>query len=169
MSLRFPLQGVDETYFDTAPQRFTYRIDVAADAGTVWNGLTVARPLSWCRMLTDVRYLGDPPFGEGVARLVEVGKVLRMREHFFRWDDEQRRHSFYVVQANMPLFASFAEDYQVTPTPTGSRLVWTFALTPRHGLGTALKLGAPLNKALFESFVRDTRRRFGTVVPTAGS
>lgn len=164
--LRFALQAVDETYFDTAPQRFVYRIDLTADVDTVWNGLTVTRPLSWCRMLTNVQYQGDPPYGVGTARMVEIGKVLRMQEHFFRWDDEKHQHSFYVTSANLPLFTSFAEDYQVTPTPTGSQLLWTFAMTPRH---PAMKPGTPITKALLASLVRDTGRRFGTSAHSGSS
>ncbi len=164
MSYRFALDPVDESFFDTAPLLWSYPIDLTASPAEVWEGLTVAKPLSWCRMLTNVEYIGKPPFGVGVGRKVEVGKTLRMQEHFFRWNDAERRHSFYVTHSNVPIFTSFAEDYQVVATPTGSRLVWTFAMSPGRGFDSFLRLGAPINKALFTSFVRDTSRHFGAAV-----
>lgn len=168
MAPRFALEPVDLSFFDSAPHVSRYPIDVAVGPDELWAELTARRPLSWCRMLTDVEFQGAPPFGAGATRKVEVAKVMRMDEHFFHWDDAARRHSFYVTSANVPLFRSFAEDYQVTAIPGGSRLTWTFAMAPRNGLGTALRLGAPLNKALYSSLAGDTRKRFGPVRGAAG-
>lgn len=160
----FDLDPIDDTYFETADFVYTYGMDLRADADEVWGGLTGAAPLSWCRALTDVRYTSPTPHSAATTRVAKVaGGVMQLREQFFVWDEEQRRQAFYVEQSNVPLFRSFAEDYRVESTPTGSRFTWTFAFTPRSGFGAAVRLGLPVNKALFASFIRDTRKRFGAV------
>ncbi|MFI5778854.1 SRPBCC family protein [Nocardia sp. NPDC051570] len=168
-SPRFVLDPVDETFFDTAPLRWRFPIDLAADPDQVWAGLTARRPLWWCRMLTDVRFVNDPPYGPGAARTVELGRTLRMEEHFFRWEEHRRRHSFYVTRANLPLFASFAEDYRVDATARGSRFVWTFAMAPRRGFTASSAIGRPMTWALLASLVRDTSRYFGSGTVTRPS
>lgn len=134
---------------------------VAANPDDVWAGLTAKQPLSWCRMLTKVRFAGEGPFGEGSVRHVEVGKAMRMKERFFHWDESGRRCSFYAATANLPLFQAFAEDYLVEKTPGGSRLTWTFAFALRAGFRLALRMGAPVNNLLFASLGGDTITRFG--------
>ncbi|HEY1057094.1 MAG TPA: SRPBCC family protein [Limnobacter sp.] len=161
----FSLRPVtDESFFDTAPIRFTYVMNLAASADEVWAGLVADRPLSWCKALT-VQYTSPRPFGVGTRR--EVGaqfNLVRMKERFFIWDDEARRHAFYVEKANVPLLSQFAEDYQVTPTEQGCQFVWRFAMAGRPGLATALQLTQALPKRLvFDGLVNDTQRHFKTV------
>lgn len=160
---RFTLDPVDLTFFHTAPSVSRQIMELAAGPDEVWAALTAKRPLSWCRMLTHVRFEGEPPYGAGAARHVEVGGVLRMRERFFHWDEAGRRHAFYAESANLPVFQAFAEDYLVEEIPGGSRFTWTFASAPRRGLGLALKLGAPVNNQLFASLASDTVTRFGAL------
>ena len=160
---RFALDAVDLSFFHTAPIVSRQIMELAAGPDEVWAALTAKRPLSWCRMLTGVRFVGEAPFGEGATRHVEVGKAMRMEERFFHWDEAGRRHAFYVASANVPLFQAFAEDYLVEGIPGGSRFTWTFASAPRQGLGWALKLGAPANNQLFASLARDTVQRFGAL------
>ncbi|MFI7000090.1 SRPBCC family protein [Nocardia sp. NPDC050175] len=163
MTPRFTLDPVDETFFRTAPLTWRFVVDLAAGPDDVWAGLTARRPLSWCRMLTDVQFAGTGPYDETSTRIAEVGKIVTLHEQFFRWSDTDRRHSFYVTESNLPVFRSFAEDYQVVPTSTGSRLIWTFAIVPRRGFGPALRL----NRVLFASLAADTRRHFGKPPITA--
>ncbi|QNG20559.1 SRPBCC family protein [Rhodococcus triatomae] len=163
MALEFDMTPVGSDFFDSAPMRWRYSIDVAAPAESVWAGLTTQRPLSWCRLLTDVEYTTSGPYGIGTTRTAVLAHgAMRMNEQFFRWDEENTRHSFFVTGSNVPLFSAFAEDYLIQSTPTGSRLVWTFALAPRRGFGVAARLGSPVNKFVFTTFVRDTRTHFGT-------
>ncbi|MCX6477764.1 SRPBCC family protein, partial [Rhodococcus sp. (in: high G+C Gram-positive bacteria)] len=117
----FDLEPVGVDFFDTAPHIFTYSIDLAAEPDAVWAGLTADEPLSWCRLLTKVHYTSPRPYGVGTRRIAEVGGgAMQMREKFITWDDETRRHSFYVEQSNVPLFQSFAEDYRVDELAVGS-------------------------------------------------
>ena len=160
---RFGLDAVDLTFFHTAPSVSRQILELAASPDEVWAGLTAKRPLSWCRMLTRVRFDGEPPYGAGSIRHAEVGKVMRMQERFFHWDDAGRRFAFHAVSSNVPIFRAFAEDYLVEEIPGGSRFTWTFASAPRQGFGLALKLGAPVNNRLVESLGSDTSSRFGAL------
>ena len=110
-----------------------------------------------------VHYTSPRPYGVGARRIAEVGGgAMQMREKFITWDDETRRHSFYVEQSNVPLFQSFAEDYRVDELAVGSRLQWNFAFSPRPKLSLAVRGGLPVNSLIFSSFVRDTKRHFGS-------
>lgn len=165
MGVWFDLEKVtDESFFDTAPIRFAYTMHLKASADDVWAGLVADKPLAWCKAL-DGHYTSTRPFKVGTTR--EVGanfNTIKLKERFFIWDETNRRHAFYVVQANAPVFKQFAEYYEVTPTKKGCRFVWKFAMEGRYGLGLPLKLISPAAKlALFDGFIRDTEKHFGTV------
>jgi hypothetical protein len=151
----------DDSIFDTAPLCFSYEMNLPVSADTVWAGLIADRPLGWCRALNG-RYTSKRPFGIGTVREVGViGNLLKLRERFFIWDEENRRHAFYVDQTNLPLFSLFAEDYQVTPTADGCRFVWRFAMAGSKGLGPIFALSKPLTKRLLlDGLIRDTERYF---------
>lgn len=124
----FNLDPVDESFLDSAQYRLVHTMELSASAEEVWAGLTASQPLDWCRMFTWVGYTSDAPFGPGATRTSQVAwGAMEFREHFFRWDDADRRHSFYVAQCNLPLTRAFAEDYHVVPTDDGCRFTWTFA------------------------------------------
>lgn len=160
---RFALEPVDLTFFHTAPSVSRQILELAASPDEVWAAITAKQPLSWCAMLTRVRFEGEPPYGEGAIRHAEVGKAMRMQERFFHWDDAGRRLAFHAVSANVPVFESFAEDYLVEKIPGGTRFTWTFASAPRQGFGLALKLGAPVSSRLYAALGSDTIARFGAL------
>ena len=158
---RFRLEPVDETYFETAPFRWRHVMDLPVGADEVWRQLTLRRPLTWNRALSDIVFDGDPPYRLGARRNIQALHVLRLREYFFRWDDGRRMYSFYGTSASLPVLQSFAEDYVVDETASGCTFTWTFAATPKRGLGTVMRAGRPLNDAFFNSFANDTRKHFG--------
>ncbi|GGM37651.1 polyketide cyclase [Longimycelium tulufanense] len=161
MTRWYSLEPLDEGFFDSAPFRYRYPMDLPVPAERVWAGLTGSDPLSWCRLLSEVRYTSDRPFGVGTTRTATVLRgSLRIRERFITWD-EGRRHAFLAEEANLPVFRRFGEDYLVEPTATGCRFTWTFAFEPNPALRLAFRAGAPLNRALYATFARDTRRHFG--------
>lgn len=160
-AFRYELDPVDESYFDTAPMRWRVGLELAAEPDEVWAGLTSPRPLSWCRALSGVHYTSDAPYGVGTTREARVLGAYRMRELFFRWDENERRKSFHVTEGTLPLFGSFAEDYHVVPFAGGSKLVWSFAFTPWQGLDSAMQLGRPLTESMLASLIKDTRAHFG--------
>jgi Polyketide cyclase / dehydrase and lipid transport len=151
-------EPVDETFFDTAPFRMSDTFEIARPASQVWAELTGPDTLGWCRIVKDVTWNSPPPFGVGSTRTVRVlGGVGVMGERYFRWD-EGRRKSFYAAEMTLPLFRRFAEDYLLEPTSdTSARLTWTIATEPRP----AARPGNPVNRLLFGSLFRDTRKHFG--------
>lgn len=141
-------------FFDSAPQRHSFVLDLPVSPERVWRGLAASNPLWWCRLLSSVEYTSPRPFGVGTTRTATVLGVLRLHEHFIRWE-EGRRQSFMVDRSTLPVFRRFGEDYLVERAGYGCRLTWTFACEP------AVKAGARLNAAVFTSLVNDTRRHFG--------
>ncbi|WP_197289462.1 SRPBCC family protein [Saccharothrix sp. NRRL B-16348] len=148
------LEPFDVDFFDSAPQRRSYVLDLPVSPERVWRGLAASNPLWWCRLLSSVEYTSPRPFGVGTTRTAAVLGVLRLREVFIRWE-EGRRQSFLVDRANLPVYRRFGEDYLVERSGEGSRLTWTFAYEP------GLKVGDRLNVLVFDSLVADTRRHFG--------
>lgn len=166
MAIWTTLAPVDLSYFDTARHRFRYDVDIpGADAATVWADIASPHPLPWVRALRG-RYLSPVPLGVGARREVTILRgAMTLREHFFLWDDTAQRHSFYATQASVPLFRTFAEDYQVTSLGSGSRFTWRFAFDARRGFGPIVTAGVPLNRLLFASIIADTQRYFDTRYP----
>lgn len=151
----------DDSVFETATYHYCYVMHLPVDADTVWAGLTATRPLAWCKKL-DGQYTSMRPFSVGTTRAVGVLlNTLKLRERFFIWNEEERRHAFYVEQMNVPFFEMFAEDYQVKPTASGCEFTWRFAFEPRKGLKVFFDLVELPNKLfLFDSFKRDTENYF---------
>lgn len=161
MARWFDLEPFDEDFFDTAPCRSSYVIELPVPPEQVWEGFTASPPLAWCRVLDRARYTSERPYGVGTTRAVRVGKgLISLRERFFRWE-EGRRMSFYVTQATMPMFRRFGEDYLVEKTAAGSRFTWGFAYQPGTLLAATGPLGRGFNTMLERGLVKDTERHFG--------
>ena len=153
----FKLEPSDVSIFDTAPTIFRETMDIARPAPDVWGELVADGSLSWCRALAGAQWTSPRPFGVGTTRTMKVAGMLEIREKYIRWEDG-RRKSFYVVDANLPLFKYFGEDYLVEDTgPNSSRFTWTMA-----GKSTPIGApGAPLLAGLVRSMFADTRKHFG--------
>jgi hypothetical protein len=153
----FKLQPCDPSFFETAPQKHRYTLDLPVPAEQVWFDLTSDDPLGWCRLLSG-RWTSKRPYGVGTTRNMSVGKLLRIKEEFIAWD-EGKRYAFMVKEANLPVFRRFAEDYRVEPTLMGSQFHWTFAYEPMPQVRPAIAMRLP-NEALFRTFISDTKRHF---------
>lgn len=150
----------DHSFFDTALYTWSFDVELAASADTVWDGLTTQIPLSWCKNIKG-HYISAPPYGVETKRIAKIANILNLKENFFYWNDAERRHSFYVETMNVPFFESFAEDYQVTAIEGGSRLRWRFAIEPRSGFKQFVKVNNIINELIFKSFINDTKKYFG--------
>lgn len=155
---RFTTQPVEESFFDAAPLRLSESFDIPLAAARVWEDLTVENPLSWCRLLRDITWTSPRPFGVGTTRTARtIGNANVLHERFFRWE-EGRRQSFYVLEANLPIFRRFAEDYLVEPTSeTACRFTWTLAIEPQP----AARPANPVNRLMLSTLFRDTRKHYG--------
>ena len=155
----FNLQECDKSIFETAPVVRSFRLDLPVPAARVWEGLSNDTPLAWCRLLSNGRYTSPRPFGAGTTREITVGKAMRLREEFFRWE-EGRRHSFWVRESNMPLFRRFAEDYLVEPTDTGCSFTWTFAFELNPLIAKPSFIAAAAINPITAWLRHDTRHHF---------
>ena len=147
----------DDSFFTTAPHILRDTFDVKRPAPDVWAEITSGNPLSWCRIIDRIEWTSPPPYGVGTTRTVfSLKGAIQFHEQFFRWE-EGRRKSFYVVEASVPGFRRFAEDYVVDPTGDSScRFTWTIAWESK-GAGRALDPG---NKAILGTLLKDTRKHF---------
>jgi len=151
------LKPVDETFFASAPERYSDTFAIARPAEEVWADLVSDEPLAWVRGLS-LKWTSGRPFGVGTTRqAASLGGAVKLKERYFVWEDG-RRQAFYVTEANLPLFHRFAEDYVVEADGAGRcRFVWKFAIEP-----TALgRPGAALNKFIFRRMFAETRRHYG--------
>jgi len=156
----FDTAACDEDFLKSAPFRYSYPIDLTVPAEQVWDGLCADRPLSWVRGL-DIHWTSPRPFGVASTRVAKVALgALCIQERYFIWEEGQR-NAFYAVRTNLPVFARFAEDYLVEPTPTGCLFTWTFAFEPLKPLTPAVRISSRANEALFAAMANDTRRQFG--------
>jgi hypothetical protein len=154
----FALEPCDEAFFDGAPVRYVEPMELAVPAQEVWAGLTSDEPLPWCRALTSIRWTSPRPFGVGTTRTAKVALgAVTLHERYFLWE-EGRRHSFYVLETNLPVYRRFAEDYLVEETSQSScRFTWSIAAELR----LPRQFATPLMTPLVRSLMHDTRRYFG--------
>ncbi|MDH3753254.1 MAG: SRPBCC family protein, partial [Acidimicrobiia bacterium] len=117
---------VDATYLDTAPVRETIRQPIPASASATFRSLEDADAWPvWLIPVEKVTWTSSAPFGVGTTRDID-GRAGTISEYFFDWEDG-RRMSFYFSSGQVPLFAAFAEEYDVVPTADDScELVWRY-------------------------------------------
>jgi hypothetical protein len=154
----FATQPVDETFFDTAPVQLRETFEIPRPASEVWSELTSDDALSWVRVIDKITWTSPRPFGVGTTRTVSAVRGLNvLNERFFRWEDG-RRKSFYAIEASVPGFGRFAEDYLVEPvSDTSCRFTWVVAIEP-----TAVgRVNMPVNRMILGTLFRDTRRHYG--------
>jgi uncharacterized protein YndB with AHSA1/START domain len=142
----------EQTYFDTAPYIYRYPVELDVPPERVWAALTSDRSMAdWGLGIHSLRWTSARPFGVGTTREVVLpGKVMTVRERFFRWEEGSRK-SFYGTEINRPVVDRFAEDYLVEQTARGSRFTWTIAFEPTTRTAPLLRLSNPLNALAFRS------------------
>jgi hypothetical protein len=149
------MKVVDESFLETAPQRFVHTWSIQQPADVVWSQLTGDQPLFWVKGLK-INWTSSPPLGVGSTRQAHVLGLLTFREHYFIWEEGHRK-AFYGAGASLPLFTAIAEDYVVEPRGENAcEFTWTIAIEPSR-LG---KPGAPLNALIFGAAFRDTTKHF---------
>lgn len=155
---RFTLEPVEESFLQTAPQRFVRAFDISRPGRQVWEELINDGALGWCRLLgAGVSWTSPRPFGVGTTRRIKLVGLVVADERYFHWE-EGRRKSFYVERCNVPLFKRFAEDYRVEETsPSSCRFTWRVAIEPSR-IG---RPGKPVNGLITRSVFMDTAKHFG--------
>ncbi|MGE5612754.1 MAG: SRPBCC family protein [Bacillota bacterium] len=143
---------IDESFFATAPESHERTWVVPQSAEEFWADF-IDRPLHWTHGLR-IRWTSARPFGVGTTRHVGILGLIQADEHFFAWE-EGRRCGFYFTNANLPVFRSFGEFYDVEPIDAGTcRFTWRLAAEPAP-MGKAM---TPVTRVLLASLFRDTDR-----------
>jgi len=159
MARWFALESADAGFFDIAPHVFHYEKHFAAPPEQVWESLQSDESLAaWGPSVSSLTWTSPRPLGVGATREVGLGPT-RVHERFFRWD-EGSRYSFYVYEANAPLFRRFAEDYVIAPDGDGTRYTWTVAIEPKSALRLPFMAFAPVMKAAFGKLASDGQKYF---------
>jgi len=159
MTRWFSLESADAGFFDSAPQVFRYERHYDATAEQVWESLQSDESMSaWGKTLGSLTWTSPRPFGMSTTREVGLGPT-KVRERFFRWD-EGSGYSFYVYEANVPMFRRFAEDYRVEPDGNGARFTWLVAIEPVGALRLPFRALAPVVKAGFGRMADEGQRYF---------
>ena len=147
--------------FTSAPHIYRYRMRYVAPPERVWESLASDESLAaWGPSVKEVNWLSPRPFGVGTTReVVLAGGLARVRERFFRWD-EGSGYSFAVLEASIPVFRRFAEEYSVEPDGDGTLFNWTVAIEPKGQFSLPFKLASRGIKAGFGRMAADGNRYF---------
>lgn len=149
------LEPTDLPFFDSARLRAVASIRLSAPPDRVFASF--AEPADWRRwfpLLRSARWVSGAPGGMGAEREVAVAAFGRFHERFIAWEPG-RRFAFTMIGTTSPLVVQMAEDYQLSPDGSGTRVDWVMAATPT-GLGAVL--GAPTRLVMEGLFARGGRR-----------
>lgn len=157
----YPLEPADASLFTSAPHIYRFEKHYEASPETVWASLSSDESLAaWGPAVKSTTWTSPRPFGVGTTReLALAGGAIKVREHFFRWD-EGNGFSFYVSEATAPLFQRFAEDYVVEPEGSGARFLWTVAIEAKPKFALPVRLLSPVNRFAFGRMAADGAKYF---------
>ena len=141
--MRHALRLVDDSFLETAPIVVRAEVDLDAPAGAVWNALASDRMWSWFPGIDRLRWLSPRPLEVGCVRRLRIARLLEVEEEFYRWDKD-RRATFRVTKATLPLLSALVEDFELDPRGSRTHLTWTMAIEPARGKRLPLGWLAPL-------------------------
>lgn len=122
-----PIEEADDALFASAPLYHARSVEVPYSVEETWAALTGDGLSSWTKGVKRLTWTSPRPFGVGTTREIEMGGGFKLRERFFRWDEDEHRKTFTGVADTRGIFRHLAEDYVVEPTEHGSRLSWRWA------------------------------------------
>jgi polyketide cyclase/dehydrase/lipid transport protein len=158
--MRFTCRPVDTSFFDTAPMRFKNVVELDAPPAMVFAIFDDEQSWpKWFRAIHKVVWTSNRPHGVGSTRTVSLSTVT-VYEHFFRWEQD-RRCSFYLTGASMPLAHAFAEDYLLEEfAPAKTRFTYRVAIEPR----LAVAMGGPISRMYFGSMFKSACKNLQSYV-----
>lgn len=139
----YALRPVDDRLLEDAPIVIRSTVDLKAPPSRVWEALGSDEMWSWMPIIDQVAWQSPRPFSAGAVRRLRLGKFLTVDEEFYRWDVD-RRATFRVTHQSRQVLDALIEDFLLDPTPEGTRLTWTMAVSPLRGRGLPLGLLAPV-------------------------
>jgi hypothetical protein len=141
---------VDDSFFDTAPMRFRHEVDLDATPAKVFAIFDDQNSWpKWFKAIHEVEWTSPAPHGVGSTRNATLA-TFTLFERFYCWEPD-RRCSFYLTGASMPLFHALAEDYLLEETaPERTRFAYRVVLEPRLPVAA----GGPLSRMYFDSMLK---------------
>jgi hypothetical protein len=128
----FQMRKEDLTFRQQAPVVYVNEAVIAAPRSAVG----AASWKKWFPNLRDALYEGPPPYGVGSIREAHVG-ATRWTEEMLVLDD--RGIAWTVTRSSVPFALALVESFELSDSPAGTHLRWTFAMEPR----LLARLGAP--------------------------
>jgi hypothetical protein len=128
------------------PVRQLWDVLAADDAVVGWSPLATAS--TWI----------DSRRGVDSVREVVLLGFLGVRDHFYRWDIDQRM-TFAAEATTVLGVKAFGEDYVLDATAAGTRLRWTVAIDAGRAGRLLAPLARPALRIVFRAFMRGIHRR----------
>lgn len=153
-----PLTTVGDDFFQTAAVSVTVTVDARVPVDRLWEVLSAEEAVvSWSPAVTEARW-ATTTRGVGAIREVTLGGILRVKEHFYRWDKNERM-TFSAEAITLPGVRAFAEDYVVTSTSSGSQLEWTVAMEFTRHNSLLARVVRPILRFAVRDLARGLRRQ----------
>ncbi|MCI3934908.1 SRPBCC family protein [Streptomyces sp. AN091965] len=149
------LRPVGLDFLVTAPVRHVFTGEVSAPPETVFQALAVdvAQWPAWFTSVTRAR-----PTRDGAGRAVHLQGGFRLLETILA-ADAPTRYVYRVDVSNAPGVRALVEEWHLTPTATGTRVRWTFAVEPRGLMRFLFRHGRRGLGKTFDASVRNLDRR----------
>ncbi|MGH3723976.1 MAG: SRPBCC family protein [Mycobacterium sp.] len=131
-----PVEGVEE-FFATAPFVTRVRRSFAAPPEEVWAVVSGDRMWSWLPSVWGCRYPQDIVPAAGTVRdfqmYIHSWMVFAQHEQIIHFD-APRVMRYTALDATLPVFGSWCEEYRVVPEddPGRATVDWTLACAPRY-------------------------------------
>ncbi|MEV6768504.1 SRPBCC family protein [Nocardia sp. NPDC051030] len=158
--------------FDTRPLTAAQIDEYLAERGTfavtaerefpfpphkVWDALQLNGTFSWIPLINGIRYRDDYR-NEGAQRTFD-GLLFAAEEKVITLTPGERL-TVTGTKISLPFaIKSFAEDYRLTETATGTTLTWTIAFRPRIGSFLPLRWAAPFVRPFAKIGIRGLAAR----------
>lgn len=154
-----------ESFFASAPFLTNVRYEFPdLTPEQLWNVISSARMWSWLPTVWGCRYPEGARPEPGVVRDFQMylhhWLVYAQREQIIHVEPG-RRMMYTAVDATLPFFGTWLEDYRVEPVGAGSRLVWRMGVRPRFIGGLPLRWVSVLLTPVFRFGLRGVRREVG--------
>ncbi|MEV6315247.1 SRPBCC family protein [Streptomyces sp. NPDC051776] len=149
-----PLRAVTLDFVDSAPLRLVFTTEAVSPPEAVFRGL--ADIPGWPDWFDAVAYAR--PTDDGAGREIRLKGGVRFLETIMA-EDRAERYAYRIDRSNAPGLHALLEEWRLSPSGTGTRVRYTFAVDGTAVLRTALRLGRPGLGHAFRRAVRALDRR----------
>ena len=126
----YELEPIGDRFLLDAPLIIPATVVLPHSPEQVWEALGSDEMWSWFPAIDRLRWLTPEPREAGCIRELRIGRLLTVREEFYRWD-VGRRATFRVTHQSRRLLKALAEDFLLDPQPGGgTSLTWTMCVRP---------------------------------------